>query len=745
MNTLANSGLDFYVAHESLKATILTSLLTVWVLIGVFVYLNRYTNRRYFTIWTTGWLFYVVWLTLNLGDLTADGGSLRAMAEQWCMATVAVFLMWGSFRFLGLRVRERVFGLFLGFLFVWSYVGVYDLGQPFAARASLFALIGLAGIGTGVAFGRHRCRRGYIGASMLSLGFFLWGAYFVAYPYGERYHDLQATGFFISAVLQLFIAVAMIILVLEEVRSTNQTALQHLRSEKLKASQLQTAVRSTEQQYRNLFNQAGEAIIITAAGDLRILDLNQTAVRFLGISRNEAQEQFLPSFCQASERAAQSRNDSVEWVNRVCAQRTLSVMRKNGEATLSEVESSRIDFKGQPAFQFLFREVTDRTRLEQQLRQAEKLSALGQMISGVAHELNNPMSVIKGYLDLIVTHHEINSQTRSDLGKVIQECDRTIQLIREFLSFAREQPARREMVDVNTLIQRVAELRRPDLAAAGVELFLDLAPGLPPTSADPGQVQQLIINLVNNATQAMAATPAPRTLRVSTQMKTPQLLLILVEDSGPGVPPELETRIFQPFFTTKPAGTGTGLGLSIAHSIMADHHGRIQYARSSLGGAAFQLEFPIVTVASEAPAPEAAPAAAPPSPSPVSARVLVLDDEPSIAELLSEMLCVLGHKPVVCLTAAAALEMVEAREFDLVISDFRMPVMNGEQFYRELAGKRPELAERMIFLTGDVVSEETQHFLSSTGNPHLDKPFQLTHLEAVITGVLADKTSVAGR
>ena len=243
----------------------------------------------------------------------------------------------------------------------------------------------------------------------------------------------------------------------------------------------------------------------------------------------------------------------------------------------------------------------------------------------------------------------------------------------------------------------------------------------------------------------MAATPAPRTLRVSTHLQTPQLLLISVEDSGPGVPPGLETRIFQPFFTTKPSGAGTGLGLSIAHSIMADHHGRIQYSRSSLGGAAFQLEFPIVTLASAAPAPETAQVLAPSSPSPVSKRVLVLDDEPSIAELLAEMLCALGHKPVVCLTAAAALEMVETREFDLVISDFRMPVMNGEQFYHQLSRKRPDLAERMIFLTGDVVSEETQHFLSSTGNPHLDKPFQLTRLEAVITGVLSDKTSVAGR
>jgi len=741
MNTGANNGLDFYVAHESLKATILTSLLTVWVLIGVFVYLNRYTNRRYFTVWTTAWMFYVVWLTLNLGNLADDPGALVTMAEQWCMAAVAVFLMWGSFRFLGLRVREMDLGLFLAFLFIWSSIGVYQLGCPFAARVSLFALIGLAGIVTGVAFARHRCLRGYVGASMLSLGFFLWGAYFTGYPFVEQYHDLRATGFFISAVLQLFIAVGMIILVLEEARSTNQSALRQLRAQKLKASQLQTAVHSTERQYRNLFDKAGEAIIITAAGDLRILDLNQTAARFLGISRGEASEQFLPEFCQAAPPAPPQR-DSTEWVSRLCAQRTLSVTKKNGEATVSQVESSRIEYQGQPAFEFLFREVTDRTRLEQQLRKAEKLSSLGEMISGVAHELNNPMSVIKGYLELIEAHHEISPQTRADLGKVIQECDRATKLARHFLSFARERPGRREMVDMNTMIQRVAELRRPALAGGGVELFLDLTTDLRPTSADADQVQQLLVILVNNAVQAMAATPAPRTLRISTRLKTPRWLLITVEDSGPGIPPGLERRIYEPFFTTKSPETGTGLGLSIAHGIMAEHHGRIHHTSSSLGGAAFHVEFPIVTVAAEAPAGEAAPALPPPA-RPASARVLVLDDEPLIADLLSEMLQVLGHKPVVCLNAAAALEQVETGVFDLVISDFRMPGMNGEQFYHELAGRKPEMAWRVVFLTGDVVNEETKQFLDSTGNPHLDKPFQLAQLETVIAGVLCAKKAMA--
>jgi two-component system NtrC family sensor kinase len=692
-------------------------------------------------------MFYVVWLTLNLGDLGADHSPLRVMAEQWCMATTAVFLMWGSFRFLGVRVRETSLGLFMAFLFLWSYIGVYHLGPPFAAVVSLFALIGLAGIVTAGTFARYRCRRGYIGASMLSLGFFLWGAYFIGYPFAARLPDLLATGFFISSVLQLFIAVAMIILVLEEVRESNRNALRHLRSEKIKSGQLRSAVTSTEEQYRSLFNQAGEAVIIIGAGDLRILDLNQTAVHLLGLSQEEAREQFLPSFCESPEREAQPQSDSVEWVNRLCAQRTLRVLKKNGGATVSQVESTRIDYQGRAAFQFLFREITDRGRLEEQLRQAEKLSSLGQMVSSVAHELNSPLSVIKGYLELIVAHHEITPETRADLEIVAQECDRAAKLTRQFLSFARRRSPRREVVDVHVLIQRVADLRRCDIAAAGIELFMDLAADLPSTEADPDQVQQLVINLLDNAIQAMASSPAPRTLRITTRLKTHAALRISVEDSGPGVPPELQSRIFEPFFTTKPEGVGTGLGLSIAHGIMAEHHGRISCGRSTLGGAALHLEFPIVKGEAAASATAAAcdrrsPVKTAPA-APASARVLVLDDEKLIAELLSEMLGVLGHEPVVCLSPLAALEMLQTRRFDLVISDFRMPGMNGAEFHQTLANMNPALARRVIFLTGDVVNEETQRYLASTGNPHLEKPFQLGRLEAVVAQVLSSGTALA--
>jgi len=216
---------------------------------------------------------------------------------------------------------------------------------------------------------------------------------------------------------------------------------------------------------------------------------------------------------------------------------------------------------------------------------------------------------------------------------------------------------------------------------------------------------------------------------------------VVVEDNGPGVPPALVNRIFEPFFTTKEVGAGTGLGLSIAHSLMTEHKGRIFYQTSSLGGAGFVLEFPaaIGGRASENPTTFVAKPAAP-APA-QSGNILVLDDEKSIAEMLGEMLGLLGYTPTISNLPAHALELLEDREFDLIISDFRMPGLNGRQFYELVAQRKPAQARRVIFLTGDVVNEDTLEFLKSTGNPHIAKPFNLTSVRKTVAEVIQSNRS----
>jgi len=178
--------------------------------------------------------------------------------------------------------------------------------------------------------------------------------------------------------------------------------------------------------------------------------------------------------------------------------------------------------------------------------------------------------------------------------------------------------------------------------------------------------------------------------------------------------------------------------LSIAHSIVTDHRGRIFHQPAAGGGACFILELPVVSAEAKPP-PPVVPAQVPAQ----SARILVLDDDKMIAELLGEMLSLLGYSATVCHSAPEALELVDRQRFDLILSDFRMPKMNGEEFYRQAIGKKPELARRVVFLTGDVVNEETQAFLRSTGNPHLSKPFQLARVEETVADVL--RQSGAGK
>jgi len=732
-------GFDLSFSSQHLKPALLVSLLSVWVLVLVFYYLNRYTKRRYFTIWTAAWLFYALWLTLSFFLQMKPETHWLLMLKQWCISVSAMFLLWGSLRFLGEKVRQELIGLFMVFLFLWSYLGAYFLREhELEVQCPIFSLIGLASMVSAYSFYKYRRSREFLGATLLAIGFFCWGLYLIAYPFFQDDEGLSA-GFLISAVLQILIAVSMIILVLEQIRFNHQRqASRQIRNYKSQTDFLQTKVISTEERYRLLFEQAGEAIIITGGADLRILELNQTAERLLGVSRSEAQRQSLTAFCQIKARAGHLLQSSQAWFDLICSERPLNVVHKNGSAIPVEAIGTPIDFDGQLGYQFFLRELTDRSRLEQQLRQSEKLSSLGQMISGVAHELNNPLAVVKGYLELILTHHELPAKTRGDLEKVARESSRAARLVQNFLAFAREQPAHREMIDLNDLIVGVIELRKFDFSVANVELVLNLDKKLPRISAGPDQIQQLLIILINNALQAMDNLPSAKRVKITSSQEG-KTIHVAVEDSGPGVPAEIQAKIFEPFFTTKEVGTGTGLGLSIAHSIMAEHQGRIRYQPGPQGGAGFVLDFPVVTLklpdghSTEAVRiPEPKPRFSGPRPE----KILVVDDEKAIVEMLGEMLSVLGYTATLCSSAAEALELLAQSHFDLVLSDIRMPEIDGQLFYRLASQRNLVLAQRFIFLTGDTVNEETKAFLKTVGNPYIAKPFHLSSIEEAVTKTL---------
>ncbi len=729
-----NIGLDFTLPYSYVKATLTLSLLTVWVLVGLFQYLNRYTQRNYFSTWTAAWLFYAIFLTLNITLQSTPPNAFLVMWKNWSVGTSAIFLLWGSFRFLKFRAPQSfVIGLVL-LLSVWSYYAARQGETGLWVQAPAFLLLGAGSGVTAYAYMQVRRKRNMVGAGLLSFGFSLWGLYLTCYPFLELSKQLISMAFFISAMLQLFIAVSMIVLVLEEVRATAEFNRKRLLTAKTRQKILHSRVRSSEDRYRKLFEQASEAIVIASADDLKILEMNDAARLLLAASNLNQSDITLSRFCLVGQGG---QNSAQEWFTWLTQQRQVQVIRSTGSTVQAEVTGSPIWFAGRKAYQFFFRELTERGRLEQQLRHVEKLSAIGQMISGISHELNNPLTSIKGYLELILARHELPGQTRVDLQRVAEESNRAANIVQNFLTFSREQSNEFRAVEVKQLIESAVDLRKFEMRASGVELDLDFAHELPSVRANADQIKQVLVNLINNSLYAVDDQPEKR-VRISVRFSD-LLVQIRVQDNGPGIPEAHRSKIFEPFFTTKPVGKGTGLGLSIAHTILKEHEGRIFYEPATIGGAGFVLELPAAHPELNF-QPASTPAQQNESPMNFTttnpARILILDDEITIAEMLGEMLELLGYSAVKCNAPRDALDLITRETFDIILSDYRMPHMNGQQFYKAAITKRPSLARRIIFLTGDVVTRETQEFLASTGNPHLAKPFQLVRVEKLISEVL---------
>ncbi|HTL17643.1 MAG TPA: ATP-binding protein, partial [Patescibacteria group bacterium] len=492
--------------------------------------------------------------------------------------------------------------------FVANYPGsnesALDKNERLVLQVPIFVLIGAASVVTVWGFLQYRRKRQYLGAGLLSFGFMFWGLFVAAYPFLERLSDYMSIGFFTASVLQMFIAVNMIILVLEQIRHLREKrAARQLHSTEQEKAVLQTRISLTEERYRRLFEQSSEPIVITTRDDLRIVGLNEAACRVLGLSQAEAQEQVLPRMLAVQTSEPANPADAQAWFEQTCRRRFQQVQRKDGSLVNVEVAGSAIDFAGATAYQFYLREVTEISHLEQQLRRAEKLSALGQMISGVVHELNNPLSVSGALLELMLLDKDLPKTTRDRLKTAAAEHQRATRMMRNFLNLAREGGPDKEKVNLNEVVRNVVELRRSEFVKADVELALELDPELPSIMASLDQVQQVFVILINNALQAMETLEKTRTLKIVTRQE-PGRIVALIEDSGPGVPVHLRAKIFEPFFTTKPAGIGTGLGLSVAHTYLLEHHGRIFCEESALGGALFGIELPAQKVTPPRPAPQ---------------------------------------------------------------------------------------------------------------------------------------------
>lgn len=369
-------------------------------------------------------------------------------------------------------------------------------------------------------------------------------------------------------------------------------------------------------------------------------------------------------------------------------------------------------------------------RQREALMQTEKLAAMGQLLAGVAHELNNPLCVVLGQAALLRSQLK-GGPLDERAVKITTAADRCARIIRNFLALARQRPAQRERADINVIVREAVELLVFPLRVDSIEVALDLGAGIPPFSADANQLHQVLVNLVTNAHHALRQQPPPRRITITTRADAQRGVVLTVADNGPGIPPESRTRIFEPFFTTKEVGKGTGLGLSLCQGIVEAHGGVLTLNDAAAGGAEFRVELPV------APPPVHKVATASGEETPITGkRILVVDDEEEVAAVLVELLSIDRHEVDTAKNGTLALERIRRQRYDLVVSDLRMPELDGPGLYRAVEAMHPDLARTFVFITGDNLGGAVREFLDRAGRPTLTKPFEIDEILRVIRGAL---------
>jgi signal transduction histidine kinase/ActR/RegA family two-component response regulator len=366
------------------------------------------------------------------------------------------------------------------------------------------------------------------------------------------------------------------------------------------------------------------------------------------------------------------------------------------------------------------------------LLNSEKMALMGQVVAGIAHELNNPLTIVIGNIQLMMMR-ELNEKNVQSLTRIKDGAERASKIVRNLLTFARQEKPERKPTDINLALKKALELRAYELKVSNIEVSTQFAPDLPETMADPHQLQQVFLNLIVNAEQAMIDAHGKGLLRLSTRTETGKIL-IFISDDGPGIQNENLRRIFEPFFTTKPVGKGTGLGLSICQSIIVEHGGRVDVVSTIGRGTTFVIELPVQRWVPQ-PVPEPALVRIPVG---SRKRILVVEDEPQIRQLLEDIIRSANHDVQTAPNGRVALEMIDENQFDLIITDVKMPEISGAEFYASLKRKGAALEQRLIFVTGDLMNAETMQFIESTGRPWLGKPFDIAAVTRTIAASLSE-------
>ena len=469
--------------------------------------------------------------------------------------------------------------------------------------------------------------------------------------------------------------------------------------------------------------------VIISGRDYRIEFANKAAVQSLGISTGDAYPATLGKEAQPPHLI--TRQDKP--IDKCVSHYTIN----SGDREFDVVAAPISNADGGLSTIEVFRDITERKRaevekkeMEQKVQLSDRLASIGEMASGIAHEINNPLTGVIGFSELLM-EKDVPEDIRKDLEIIHDGSQRVAGIVRGLLTFARQHKSERTYSDINQLVDNTVALRAYALETSNIRVAVVLDPDLPWTMADAGQLQQVFLNIIINAETEMKKACGKGNLIIKTE-RIADTIRISFKDDGPGIAKENIGKVFDPFFTTKEVGEGTGLGLSLCHGIITEHSGQL-YAESEPGkGATFIIELPAV-------AEEEREELTGPADEPVKiagARILVVDDEPTILEFLSHLLAAEGHQVETADNSSDALEMIRSRRYSLILSDIKLPDMSGIELYQHIKKIAPSLTKRVVFITGDVTGSDTRKFLTENKAPYVTKPFDIKQLKEELNRIL---------
>ncbi len=671
---------------EWIRSALVLALITVWMVIGLFTYMNYSTRRTHLSLWTVAWMFYSVYLAASIGLEESPRTPFLLMASRACIGISALFMFWGSFQLSEVKRDQRELTLATALIIIWSYFSAYRVQDGLWLTLPVFLLLAGAGVYTGVLY--IRARRRSRGSIILGVGFLLWGVHLIGFPLASGSQVLMAGAYLASAILALLIVVGMVV---------------------------EDNVTLSEHDYHTLFDSSGDAIFLLNPLTLGVLQANQAALRLSGRNGGELIGRpfielcpgLLPTLARVDESAAEAA------VNE--AGRELQFLRPDGGEFLCEGNARLVHCPKGPVLLLSVHDITARKQTEQSLRdstrqlastvaelretqkqivQQERLRALAQMASGVAHDFNNVLAKILGFNELLLAWPE-NLNDKEKVKKYIQmtsaaaqEAVNIVNRLREFYRHRKESDVY-QAVDVNETVAQAVVMTQPkwkdQMMASGATVVVETdLKYVPPIRGSESDLRESLINLLFNAVDAM---PQGGTLTVTTGTEDDSVV-IQVRDTGRGMTEEVRQHCFEPFFTTK-GERGTGLGLAIVYGIVQRHGGSIDVQSEPGKGTVFVIRLPIP----QAEGGELVTSSAAPS---RPLRVLLAEDEPQVRDIEAEYLRGDGHFVETAADGREALERFAQWGYDVVVVDRAMPEMNGDQLTAAIKEKSPQTPVVMI-------------------------------------------------